>query len=107
MSNIVLKEPITPHVRKKLAAFSDLEAHLLFHRGIESEDQAREFLSPQYDTHSHPAEKLKDIDRAVTRVLEAISKNEKICIYSDYDADGIPGAVILSDCFEKIGYTNF
>jgi single-stranded-DNA-specific exonuclease len=36
-----------------------------------------------------------------------MEKNEKICIYSDYDADGIPGAVILHDFFKKVGYVNF
>ena len=29
---------------------------------------------------------------------------EKIVIFSDYDADGIPGGVILHDLFEKIGF---
>ena len=35
------------------------------------------------------------------------NKKEKIAIFSDYDADGIPGAVVLSDFFRKVGYENF
>jgi len=41
------------------------------------------------------------------RIFEAIEAKEKILIYSDYDCDGIPGAVILSDLFKKIRYENF
>lgn len=107
MSHSILKRTLTPQERERLIEFSDLEAHLLFHRGVTDQASASMFLNPNYDLHCHPAESLKGIDVAVTRVLDAISKKETICIYSDYDADGIPGAVILSDFFEKIGYTNF
>lgn len=107
MSNIILKNQLSESDRKKLSEHNDIEAHLLFHRGITTNADAEAFLNPKYDLHSYSPESLKDIEKAVTRVLDAISKKEKICIYSDYDADGIPGAVILSDFFEKIGYTNF
>lgn len=107
MSNILLKRQLNSDERKNLVEYTDLEAHLLFHRGIFTSEEANTFLNPQYALQCHPAELLKGIDIGVTRVLEAIAKKEIICIYSDYDADGIPGAVILSDFFEKIGYTDF
>lgn len=49
---------------------------------------------------------LSDMQKAVERISLAIEKNEKITIWSDYDADGIPGAVVLSDFFKMIGYSN-
>ena len=107
MSNISIKRQLTQQERDKLSLYSDLVAHLLFHRGITDSDQAHAFLNPNYDLHSHPAESLKDIDKAVSRVQEAIKNEETICIYGDYDADGIPGSVIMSEFFDKIGYTNF
>ncbi len=107
MSNIILKNQLSENDRKKLSQHNDVEAHLLFHRGITTNEEAEAFLNPKYNNYFYPPESLKDIEKAVTRVLDAISKKEKICIYSDYDADGIPGAVILSDFFEKIGYTDF
>ena len=107
MSNIILKNQLHQDDRNKLSNYNDIEAHLLFHRGITTNEDADLFLNPKYDSHSYPPESLKDMEKGVTRVLEAIKKNENICIYSDYDADGIPGAVVLSDFFEKIGYTNF
>jgi single-stranded-DNA-specific exonuclease len=49
---------------------------------------------------------LKDMDKTVDRILLAVKNNEKICIFSDYDADGVPGAVVFNDFFKKIGYEN-
>jgi single-stranded-DNA-specific exonuclease len=50
---------------------------------------------------------MKDMEKAVKRIFQAISENEKVIIYSDYDADGIPGAVVMHDFFKKIGFNNF
>ena len=50
---------------------------------------------------------LKDVEKASKRVWQAIRSGEVIAIYSDYDADGVPAAVILHDFFKKIGYTHF
>jgi single-stranded-DNA-specific exonuclease len=47
------------------------------------------------------------MEKAVKRIFQAINAGEKICIYSDYDADGVPAAVILHDFFKKIGFDNF
>jgi len=93
--------------RKEFIEYSDILAHLLFHRGIKDKDLAEVFLSPSYDTGVYDPYLLYDMGKAVDRILIAIENNEKICIYSDYDADGIPGAVVLHDFLKKAGYDNF
>ncbi len=80
---------------------------LLEKRGLKDEKAIEEFLNPDYDRDMHDPFLLKGMDKAVTRILEAVEKNEKVVIYSDYDADGIPGGVVLHDFFNKIGFTNF
>lgn len=80
--------------------------HLLFHRGITDPAERDKFLNPLYEEGTHDPFLLSDMDKAVARIDDAISKNEKIIIFSDYDADGIPGAVVLSDFFKMIGYKN-
>jgi single-stranded-DNA-specific exonuclease len=78
---------------------------LLKNRGIKEEDKEK-FLNPKYEDLYDPY-LLKDMERAVVRIFEAIEAKEKIIVYSDYDCDGIPAAVIMSDFFNKIGYENF
>lgn len=80
--------------------------HLLKARGIIEED-VEAFLHPDYEKGRHDPFLLHDMEVAVDRLLSAIKNNEKIAIYSDYDCDGIPGAVILHDFFKAIGYDNF
>src|SRR5688572_28468305 len=70
-------------------------------------EEADRLLNPVYERDIHDAFKLKDMSQAVERILKAIRDNEKIMIYSDYDADGIPGGVVLHDFFKKTGFTNF
>ena len=86
---------------------SPLLAHILFHRGVEDALNAEKFLSPDYDGGIHDPFLLKDAEKSAERIVAAIKKSEKIGIYSDYDADGIPGAAIFNDFFKRIGYTNF
>lgn len=78
--------------------------HLLDLRKVTDKD---EFLNPDYDKHRHNPFLLNDMDKAVDRILQAIKNKEKIAIFSDYDCDGIPGAVVLHDFFKKIGFNNF
>jgi len=79
---------------------------LLKNRGIDLKDQDK-FLNPSYEDHLHDPFLLKDMERACVRIFEATEAKEKIVIYSDYDCDGIPAAVIMHDFFKKIGYENF
>ncbi|MCR4311416.1 MAG: DHH family phosphoesterase, partial [Candidatus Taylorbacteria bacterium] len=81
--------------------------HLLNNRGVELPEQVGPFLSPDYDTHTHDPFLMKDMEKAVERIMKAVQDNEKTVIYSDYDTDGIPGAVVLHDFFKKVGFDNF
>ncbi len=84
---------------------SDLLAKLLYNRGIRSAAEAEAFLSPQYVPHDPYL--MKGMKEAVELLLSAFEKEERLTIFSDYDADGIPGAVLMSDFFKKVGYSNF
>lgn len=79
--------------------------HLLFHRGIVTSSDRDFFLNPDY-AKIHDPYLLADMKKAVNRIEKAIDEGEKITVYSDFDADGIPGAVVMSDYFREIGYTN-
>ncbi|MCC6448214.1 MAG: single-stranded-DNA-specific exonuclease RecJ [Chitinophagaceae bacterium] len=94
-------------VDNSLNSYSEFLRKLLFNRGITSQNEAEKFFNPDYESGLHDPFLLKNMDKAVDRILKAIKNNEKIIIFSDYDADGIPGAVVLHDFFKKIKYENF
>ena len=103
----VIRRTISVDEQSQLAAFSSTLAHLLFHRGFLDTESAQAFISPDYVAHIHDPFLLKDAEKSAERIINAIKNNERIVIYSDYDADGIPGAVIWNDFFTRIGYKNF
>lgn len=76
-------------------------------RGMHAAEEKERFLNPDYERDIHDPFLMRGIDTAVSRVLHAVHKNERIAVYADFDADGIPGAVVLHDFFKKIGYENF
>lgn len=85
----------------------DLVSKLLTKRGITDASAVEAFLNPDYIAHTHDPFLLQGMDIAVGRLLSAVEKNERIAVYADFDCDGIPGAALLSDFFNKIGYANF
>ncbi|KKT76158.1 MAG: Single-stranded-DNA-specific exonuclease, partial [Parcubacteria group bacterium GW2011_GWF2_44_7] len=80
---------------------------LLEKRGISDSGQAEFFLNPDYKRDFHDPFLMRDMEKACVRIFEAIEAKEKTIIYADYDCDGIPGAVILKDLFELLGYKNY
>jgi single-stranded-DNA-specific exonuclease len=44
---------------------------------------------------------LRDIDKAVKRILQAVGRSEKIMIFGDYDADGVTSSYVLYDFFKS------
>ena len=84
--------------------FPEIFASLLEERGISNEEQEF-FLKPDY-SRLHDPLLLPDMEKARDRVIKAVKENEHIVIFSDYDADGIPGSVVFADFFKRIDYEN-
>lgn len=91
---------------KKLSQELDISptfSRILINRNITSSEQARLFLeSPLSRVHSPFL--LKDMDKAVERILKAIQNKEKIVVYGDYDVDGAVSTSLLYLFFKEIQY---
>lgn len=107
MKSYAVRPAISDEARGALAAYPDLLANMLYHRGITDAVIADRFLNPDYERDTHDPFLLKGIDRAVERILRVFDGEEKTVIYSDYDTDGIPAGVALHDFFKKAGFKNF
>jgi len=107
MKRYAVRTKYTEKEKKPFAEFHPLLVDLLLARDITTREQADIFLKPDYTRDVHDPFLLKDMSKSVERILKSINQKEKIIIYSDYDHDGVPGAVILYDFFKKIGYDNF
>jgi single-stranded-DNA-specific exonuclease len=107
MKKYALRKPIPKNIDEKLKAYDPFVRELLFARDITDVASAEMFLNPDYEKHLHDPFLLKNMRKAVDRILSAIDTNEKIAFYTDYDCDGVPAGVLLHDFFKKIGYVNF
>ncbi len=73
-------------------------------RGLQGKSMAA-FLSPDYNLSYDPF-LLPDMEHAVTRLMLAHEKQEKIVIYGDYDIDGLTATALLLDALVCFGYKN-
>jgi single-stranded-DNA-specific exonuclease len=86
----------------KGASITPFIANLLYNRGITEADKAKGFLNPQTSS-LHDPYLLRDMEKAVARISSAIKKDELICIFGDYDADGITATAILYKFLTSLG----
>ena len=73
---------------------SSAAARMLVVRGIQTADEARAFVRPSLDMLHDPF-LMKDMDKAVERLHQAITQGEKILIYGDYDVDGTTAVAVM------------
>ncbi|TSA45042.1 single-stranded-DNA-specific exonuclease RecJ, partial [bacterium] len=78
---------------------------VLLRRGVASAPEREIFFNPKYEQSFDPF-LLKDMEKAVERVVRAVEKEEKITIYADYDADAVTAAAVLLRFFEQAGFKN-
>ena len=76
-------------------------AFLMVSRGISKDIDAINFLSDDF-LMSSPFD-FADMEKAVETIYEAIENQEKICIYGDYDCDGVTSTALLLDFFRSKG----
>ncbi len=69
--------------------------NILIQRGLDTEDKIRKVLNPELDTETSPF-KIKDMDKAVSRIIEAINNKQKILVFGDYDVDGTTSVALMS-----------
>ncbi|MDI6795396.1 MAG: single-stranded-DNA-specific exonuclease RecJ [Desulfatibacillaceae bacterium] len=100
----VLKQPDFDLVR---SLSRELDCHeavaaALVNRDLASPDKARRFLSPALANLLDPF-CFADMDKAVQRVWQALLNREKICIFGDYDADGITSTALMQEFLSALG----
>lgn len=97
MLRAALETP-TPDPREQALArtlgLPDLVARVLLARGIESPEAAKGFLRPDLGSLHDPFQ-FKNMEKAVSRVRDALKSGDPILIHGDYDVDGISGTVLL------------
>ncbi len=96
-----------PEKNDLFKGLTEVTGAILANRGIGSTEEVSEIFLPDYVRHLHDPFLLKDMDKGVERILTAIQNKEKIIIFGDYDADGVPASVVLAEFFKKVGGVDF
>jgi single-stranded-DNA-specific exonuclease len=91
-----------------LAALTDagvpaLLARILALRGIDTPHKADKYLKPLLADLPDPT-LLLGVTDAARLIAHAMASGAKICVYGDYDADGISAAALLNDLFRRLGH---
>lgn len=74
---------------------------MLVQRGITSFDSAKQFFRPQL-SHLHDPWLMKDMEKAVLRIVKAFDRHEKILVFGDYDVDGTTAVACMLRFLQKV-----
>ena len=93
-----------PEAVDKIAEAQNLDpllAKCMLNRNLRELSDIETFLKP--DAYEPPDPMLiPDMEKAVERIINAIEKGERICIYGDYDADGVTAIAILTQGIREL-----
>ena len=96
------KKSEVPEGFQKLRAegYSEIASLVMSKAGIDSKDKAEEFL---HSETVHDPAKIRNIEKVSEIIWDHIYRDQKICVFGDYDADGVTGAAILYLMLKKLG----
>lgn len=90
------------HALAKAINVNPALAEVLIQRGVTNFEEAKQFFRPQLEDLHDPF-LMKDMDRAVQRLIQAWDNDEHILIYGDYDVDGTTSVALVHSFLESIG----
>jgi single-stranded-DNA-specific exonuclease len=94
---------------KKFPEYGRIFSQLLYNRGLREKEEIEYFLRAKFEDNFVPF-LFRDMETAVVLAIKNIKERKKICIYGDYDADGVTASALLyevlttikADCFVHI-----
>ncbi len=92
-------ENITKELQEQLKIHPVL-CRLLVQRGIMNFEEAKKFFRPEYE-HLHDPFLMRDMDKAIARIEKAISEQQPIMFYGDYDVDGTTSVALTYTFFKN------
>jgi single-stranded-DNA-specific exonuclease len=75
---------------------------ILAFRGYDTSEKVEQYFAPEL-SDLHDPFLIQDMEKAVDRLLQALSQDERILVHGDYDTDGITGTALLVRNFQKLG----
>ncbi len=100
-----IREQAPPEKVKSLSEaikVNDIIGNLLVQRGIENYEQAKDFFRPSLESLHDPF-LMKDMKKAVKRIVDATQKREKILVFGDYDVDGTTAVSLVFTFLRWLG----
>ncbi len=85
---------------------SGVLAELLIQRGITNFFEAKKYFRPDIDS-IHDPYLMSDMEKAASRAIKAITGNERICVYGDYDVDGTCSSSLMYQFLKELGANVF
>jgi single-stranded-DNA-specific exonuclease len=94
--------PTAPHSLLESVPEHPLLVQVLYNRGLDTATEINAFLRGVDAVQENPY-KLRDMTPAVARIIDAIDRGETICVYGDFDADGVTATALLVGALQAAG----
>ncbi len=98
-----LPDPAAREALAEALGIHPVTAQLLLNRRVSSVAEARSFLDPDFSQSPDPFA-MKQMDKAVARLVKAFRNRERVLVWGDYDVDGVTGAAVLSRALSALGF---
>lgn len=99
--NILAANPATVQSLQASLKIHPILCELLAQRGIDSFEAAKKFFRPSLE-HLHDPWLMKDMDKAVKRIEDAVMNKDSILVFGDYDVDGTTSVATLYQFLKKL-----
>ena len=98
---ILITDRQKSNLLKQSLKISSVICDILVQRGIETFEQSKNYFRPEL-VDLHDPWLMKDMDKAVERIIRAVNNNEKILVFGDYDVDGTTAVAGMFRFLKKI-----